>query len=487
MMATVRTGGGLPAKQNTGTVIKCREQLRSSTSRTDPGRTVIKYTEEPGGPSDPTEPYDRAVIKDSGQPRIPTVTVAGLPCDTSQSKVAIATPLKRGPKGPVPKRRFQEGTFRKENGHYYSFFYRDRTMPDGTSKSVKERFDHGKIVDVSELSARRQHDRLRQQINHERGSVPTAPRGETFTDAAKAYVESVAPHLSCSTVRQQQSHLRCHLLPRFATVALIAFDVNAVQRFATDMLRSNSRKTIINVLGTLFAILHYARRCGTRVPEFGFSALTIAADKGEYEPPYFKPEDVRKIVGEAKQPYKTIFALAWATGLRAGELLGLSVVDLDFQRGVIQPRKQADDRTRMLRHLKTRKSKSVVAMTPETVALLTEYLTNHWQENPDGLLFPNRTGRPRKRANVVRFGLKPLLIKFGLPTQDVGLHAFRHGLGTALSENKVSPKTVQQILRHTDIKTTFRYYVHSDTESQRTALAAVAIGTNVPISTAGSA
>jgi len=371
-----------------------------------------------------------------------------------------------------------------ENGHYYSFFYRDRNMPDGSTKSVKERIDHGKTGGISELSARREHDRLRQCINRERGSVPTAPRGETFTDAARVYIESIGPHRSCSTVRQQQSHLRCHLLPRFGTSALMALDVSGVQRFATDMLRGDSRKTIINVLGTLFAILDYARKCGTRVPEFGFSALTIKGDRDEYEPPYFKPDDAAKIVGAAKEPYKTIFALAWATGLRAGELLGLSVTDLDFKRGLIQPRKQADDQTRMLRELKTRKSKSAVAMTPETASLLTDYLRDHWRENPSGLLFPNRTGRPLKRNNVVRFGLKPLLRKFGLPTKDVGLHAFRHGLGTALSDNKVSPKTVQQILRHADIKTTFRYYVHSDTESQRSALAGVAISTNVPIGTA---
>jgi integrase len=395
-----------------------------------------------------------------------------------------ATPLKRGPKGPVPKRRFQEGTFRKENGHFYSFFYRDRKMPDGSTRSVKERFDHGKAGEISELSARREHDRLRQQINRERGSVPTAPRGETFEDAAKAYIESVAPHLSCSTVRQRQSHLRCQILPRFGTSALMALDVSALQRFATEMLATHSRKTIVNVLGTVFAILDYAQKCGMRTPEVNFSALTIRADRGEHEPAYFKPEDVAKIVGAAKEPYKTMFALAWATGLRAGELLGLTVGDLDFQRGVIQPRKQADDRTRELRDLKTKRSKSAVAMTPETAALLTRYLRDHWQENPSGLLFPNRTGRPRKRANVVRFGLKSLLRRFGLPTRDVGLHAFRHGLGTALSNSRVSPKTVQQILRHADIKTTFRYYVHSDADAQRIALATVAIGTNVLISTA---
>jgi integrase len=97
-----------------------------------------------------------------------------------------------------------------------------------------------------------------------------------------------------------------------------------------------------------------------------------------------------------------------------------------------------------------------------------------------------RRGRPRKRAYVVKFGLKPVLKKLGLSTKGVGLHAFRHGLGTALSNGKVSPKVVQQILRHADIKTTFRYYVHADTDVQRKALESVAfppIGTNVLIGT----
>jgi integrase len=83
--------------------------------------------------------------------------------------------------------------------------------------------------------------------------------------------------------------------------------------------------------------------------------------------------------------------------------------------------------------------------------MLGNYLCNVWQENPSGLLFPNRNGRPRKRQYVVKFGLKPLLRKLVLPTKDVGLHAFRNGLGTALANSKVSPKIVQQVLRHTDV------------------------------------
>lgn len=384
----------------------------------------------------------------------------------------------------MPKRRHQEGNFRLENGHYYSLFYQDRVMPDGSVRSKRSRFDLGKVGAISELSARRQHDRIRIQINRERGSVPTAPKGETFKDAAEAYMESIAPHLSISTVRQRHSHLKRHLLPKFDASGLMTLDVRTLQRFSTELLVTCSRKTILNILGTLFGILSYARKCGSRIPDgVSLASLTLPSDKGETETPYIRSADAARIVAHAKEPYRTIFALAWSTGLRAGELLGLSIEDLDFERKLIFPRKQADDRTRSLRALKTKRSQSPVAMTPEVEALLRRYIAT---AKTSGLLFPSRRGRPRKRAYVVKFGLKPVLKKLGLPSKDVGLHAFRHGLGTALSNSKVSPKTVQQILRHADINTTFRYYVHADTDVQRKALESVAlapIGTNVLIGT----
>lgn len=106
-------------------------------------------------------------------------------------------------------------------------------------------------------------------------------------------------------------------------------------------------------------------------------------------------------------------------------------------------------------------------MTAAVEAALREHLTR-LQPNPMGLLFPSRTGKPRKRGYVIKFGLAPVLKKLGLP--KAGLHAFRHGLGTALANNKASPKLVQSILRHADLQTTFRYYVHADADAQRDAL-----------------
>ncbi len=80
-------------------------------------------------------------------------------------------------------------------------------------------------------------------------------------------------------------------------------------------------------------------------------------------------------------------------------MLALTVNDLDFDRKLILPRRQVDDSTRQLRELKTRKSKSPVAIAPALEAMLRNYLST-WQRNPSGLLFPNRNGRPRKLGMV---------------------------------------------------------------------------------------
>jgi integrase len=43
------------------------------------------------------------------------------------------------------------------------------------------------------------------------------------------------------------------------------------------------------------------------------------------EPAFFTKEQVYEIIGAAKEPFKTLFAIAWYTGMRAGELLALTV------------------------------------------------------------------------------------------------------------------------------------------------------------------
>jgi Phage integrase, N-terminal SAM-like domain len=166
-------------------------------------------------------------------------------------------------RGPVPKRRFQKGSFQVQNGKAYTLFYKDVENLDGTITTECARHLIGDLSVMSERAARREHDLFMAEINRRRGSVPVPIKGETFQDAVNAWKKDVAPQLSPATVRQRESYLRIHVLPVFAKESPHALDVQALQRFATSLQNDLSSKTIINVLET---ISPHAQSTFRRVP-----------------------------------------------------------------------------------------------------------------------------------------------------------------------------------------------------------------------------
>ena len=302
-----------------------------------------------------------------------------------------------------------------EAGGYYSIYYSDGQSPDGATTSKRVRQFLGSVNQISERAARREHDRIMQDVNRRRGSVAPAYRGQTFADAVRLWREQVAPNLSPATVRARESAFKLHVLPRFSSSAPHAMGVQELQQFATALRKSISRKSIINILSSVFAVFNYAGRCGIRVPNVRFKDLELGAVQ-EADVPFFTREQATKIINAAKEPYKTLFSVAWYTGMRAGEILALTRADLDFDRKTIRVNKSADDRTREIRQPKTKNSVASLPMPSALEAVLRNYFQTHWKPNPTGLVFPNRAcTRPRKRESVVQYALKPLLRKLGMP------------------------------------------------------------------------
>jgi integrase len=354
----------------------------------------------------------------------------------------------------------------------YSIFYDE---VDGSTKRVRQYL--GAVQQISVRAARREHDRIMQQVNRRRGSVAPAYKGQTFADALRLWREHVAPNLSPATVRARESAFRLHILPRFASSAPHAMGVQELQQFATELRKSVSRKSIINILSSVFAVFNYAARCGFRVPEVRFKDLELGSPQ-EPDVPYFTKEQASRIINAAKEPYKTLFATAWYTGLRAGELFALTKGDLDFERKTIRVNKSADDKTREIRQPKTRKSVATLPMPSALEAMLRSYLEHHYKPNLNEILFTNRWGtRSMKRESLVQFVLRPIQKKLGMPLRG-GLHAFRHGLATELADASVPVTVLQSQMRHTDVKTTLRIYAHVIPQSQRDAMERMNLSTN---------
>ena len=131
------------------------------------------------------------------------------------------------------------------------------------------------------------------------------------------------------------------------------------------------------------------------------------------------------------------------TGMRAGELLGLDVADVDFENRLVHIR--AKGGTEQLRYL-----------TQGAVPMLTRHLK--WRLKLPAVshaLFVGSTGR---RISTRQFSrrLEQWLQKAGISAK-ITPHTFRHTLANRLLAKTSNLRLVQQALGHRSIASTVRY------------------------------
>lgn len=233
-----------------------------------------------------------------------------------------------------------------------------------------------------------------------------------------------------------------------------------------------TRKTIENVLQTLFSILRTVRLFGYAVPQLKRSDLVLPRSEAGREVRFLDAAQIGQIITQAREPFATMFALLGMTGLRAGEMLGLKVGDLDFNRKVIHIRRSVDSRTKKEQSTKTIGSASDLPIPPALEKRLQDFLLKHFRENPSGYLFANRNGTSYAVGKVTEYGLWPVQKALGI--ERTGLHAFPHAAASELLEEGAPLTVVQRQLRHRDARTTLQKYGHVVGDSQRRAVEALA-------------
>jgi site-specific recombinase XerD len=136
-----------------------------------------------------------------------------------------------------------------------------------------------------------------------------------------------------------------------------------------------------------------------------------------------------------------ILRLAYGAGLRISECLRLRVGDIDSGRMLLH-----------VRQAKGRKDR-LVPLSP----LLLEELRAWWrQHKPKDWLFPGKGQAGHLSTTSVQRTVHRVVLslKFG---KRVSMHTLRHSYATHLLEEGTDLATLQQLLGHTDLKTTARY------------------------------
>jgi integrase len=371
----------------------------------------------------------------------------------------------------MARKRYQQGSVYlvgKSKDKWVGRYREDVIGIDGNARRVRREVILGSKRDLpTKRLAQRRMDSVLSRIN---GLDYRPGRVATFEEFVERWKVEVLITQQPSSIRAVKSHLKCHIVPQLAKLRLEQFSVENQQTFITRMFeRGVSRKSVLNVLGTLSSILTTARDWGYNCEHIDVRKLRLPPRGERYEAPHFTIDQLQHILAIAEEPWHTLFCILTMDGLRAGEVLGLQWKDIDLDRRLLHVRRSA-----WYGHVQTAKSKASETVLPIPqllVTVLKKYQTQ-WKPNPQGFLFVTRNGRPPSSNKVVEYHLWAILDALEIPR--CGLHAFRHSHTALLLDSGATPKVVQRQLRHADARTTLEIYGHVIGEAQREAVEKVA-------------
>jgi integrase len=177
--------------------------------------------------------------------------------------------------------------------------------------------------------------------------------------------------------------------------------------------------------------------------------------------------EVARLLDAAPDAYRTLLATAAYTGLRVGELLGLTWTDIDFTGGFVHVRKQVERGSRERVAPKTRNAVRDVVLVPGLARILNTHRENAFARGfaqPHNLVFCTSKGTPLNERNVAQRGLgravaDARLDETGKP--PVTMHSLRHGFASHLIlDLGLDVVQVSRLLGHARPSITSDVYAH---------------------------
>jgi integrase len=196
----------------------------------------------------------------------------------------------------------------------------------------------------------------------------------------------------------------------------------------------------------------------------------------KFEPIFLNAAEVEELAGnlDARHPEGLFLRVAAYTGLRAGEMQGLQLRDVNVLRRRIEVRRTLVRVKGGWREgsPKSEKSTRSVPIGRALTALLAEYLDEHPNAHePTASLWPGRNyggyGEWRggldwsKRMDYESFyrnRFRPAAAAIGYP--ELRFHDLRHTAASLFAGSGMKLERVAQVLGHSDTSTTYKVYLH---------------------------
>lgn len=356
-----------------------------------------------------------------------------------------------------------------------------RKRKDGTWEA---RYTTGRDMKTGKQIQKSVYGKTQQEVRKKLSQITNDIDNGVYTDPAKItvgewldiFLKEYNGNVKEFTQKSYENYVALHLKPMLGRVKLTALTAPMIQKAYNDILAGEtskkplSAKTLKNCHGVLHKALSIAQKVGYIRFNPSDSVVLPHAEK-----PVIKPLDDNDISAFLKEikghKYEDLFKITLFTGMREGEVLGLTWDCVDFKNKTITIEKQLiceKKKGGAYKFAPLKNSKTRTEQLPEALISILERLhslpTAHNEMN---LVFVDENGKHLLHKTVAA-NYKAVVKKLGLPNSR--FHDLRHTFAVLSLQNGDSIKTVQENLGHATAAFTMQVYAHvSDRMKQESA------------------
>ncbi|MEA4989039.1 MAG: site-specific integrase [Anaerovorax sp.] len=276
-----------------------------------------------------------------------------------------------------------------------------------------------------------------------------------FEDFLKIYYADMETRLREHTMRTKKYIIDLKVLPYFGKLKMNEIKAPDIRKWQNELMGQGYAQTYLKTINNqVAALFNYA----VKYYDLPNNPCRKAGSMGKSnadEMNFWTQDEFSKFIDSVinkHQSYMAFMILYW-TGMRLGELLALTVGDVNFEKRTISITKsyQRISSRDIITEPKTPKSKRVITIPQFLVIDLQDYIGSMYRVQNGDRLFPITK---YYLEHEMKRGIKESGVK------RIRLHDLRHSHSSMLIEMGFSPLEIANRLGHEKIETTLNTYSH---------------------------